>query len=362
MKRVIRCSEDHSAMIIPSILDEFGKNEPGTGCTFIADDGTFVNIYPELDIHEDLCDWVEDNFDIKLKYKDEEYFVREYGWIRLRKDPNMCVVELPNERPTNAEWYSLEEWLEWVEEITSGREISLYINILDTQIYSVEVAFGKEMFTDGLLKMLKGYYTSHRLIASKGVNMKRVIKASQDIIKTYVVKIWYEVDPGHDTAGPVADEEVIFVDAKTKEEAIREAKKEWDGPIDRIDVVGVYSDEDKWDSIPFEADTQVGAADTYKGYEDINDYASNTARDDIEFDIPQIWSIQFFGDKNYMISDCEVHVMARTYAEAEKQAKFLCKVWDYDFEKCTIQYAYLPRSWWNNHEVKLEGFVQYVEE
>ena len=180
MKRVIRCSEDHSAMIIPSILDEFGKNEPGTGCTFIADDGTFVNIYPELDIHEDLCDWVEDNFDIKLKYKDEEYFVREYGWIRLRKDPNMCVVELPNERPTNAEWYSLEEWLEWVEEITSGREISLYINILDTQIYSVEVAFGKEMFTDGLLKMLKGYYTSHRLIASKGVNMKRVVKASFD--------------------------------------------------------------------------------------------------------------------------------------------------------------------------------------
>ena len=199
--------------------------------------------------------------------------------------------------------------------------------------------------------------------------MKRVIKASQNRNKTYVIKIWYEVDPGHDTVGPVADEEILIIDAGSEEEAIAKAEKKWDGPIDRIDVVDVYNNRDEFNaaqksmnSIPFEANTQVEAADMYKGYEDINDYASNTAREDIEFDIPQIWSIQFFGDKNYMISDCEVHVMARTYAEAEKQAKFLCKVWDYDFEKCTIQYAYLPRSWWNNHEVKLEGFVQYVEE
>ena len=165
--------EDASAMIIPAILDEFGSPNPGTGCTFIADDGTFVNIYPQIDTHEDLCNWVEDNFDVEFEYKDEEYFVEGYGWIRLRKDPSMGIIELPNERPNNQQWYSLEDWLDFVEESLNGRELPMYINILGTNIYSVEVQFGKQMFAEDLLNMLKRYYTSGKLVASTQVTASK---------------------------------------------------------------------------------------------------------------------------------------------------------------------------------------------
>ena len=106
----------------------------------------------------------------------------------------------------------------------------------------------------------------------------------------------------------------------------------------------------------------IKSSNGYKGYSNISEYVRNTDRDKIEFEIPQIWSIQFFGDSNYMINDTEVFVMAKTYEEAYKQAKMLCKAWDYSINNAIIQFAFQPRTWWNRHAPQLEGTVQYVED
>jgi len=106
----------------------------------------------------------------------------------------------------------------------------------------------------------------------------------------------------------------------------------------------------------------IKSSNGYKGYSSINEYVRNTDRDEIEFEIPQIWSIQFFGDNNYMINDAEVFVMAKTYEEAYKQAKMLCRAWNYSINDAMIQFAFKPRTWWNRHAPQLEGNVQYIED
>jgi len=89
--------------------------------------------------------------------------------------------------------------------------------------------------------------------------MKRWIHASweQDpFADLYVVKIWYEIDPGHDTLGPVAQEEIIEVVATSPSEALERAKKEWSGPIDRIEIVDINPEEPA-EPLPFDAKTDI---------------------------------------------------------------------------------------------------------
>ena len=168
MKRYIRSDFDNSVNIEGIIIDDFGSRNPGTGCSFIAPDGTFVNIYPKLNIHEDLCDWIEDAVGVELEYKDEEYFIREFGWIRLRTDPHMCIIELPKEQPTRQQWYSLEDWLAYVEDKYSGRVVEIDLSVCDDmRNTNVQYNLGKDYFAEDILRLLKRYYTSGKLYASK---------------------------------------------------------------------------------------------------------------------------------------------------------------------------------------------------
>jgi len=153
-------------------IETFKSSHPGTGCTFIAPDGTFVNIYPELDVHEDLCDWVEEELDIELEYKDEEYFIREYGWIRLRNDPNQCIIELPSEAPFSKQWYSLAEWLEFAES-KHPNGVMLYLDVCDGLDGSVPYEFGTEYFAEDILRICKRYYSSGKLYASTKIQRKK---------------------------------------------------------------------------------------------------------------------------------------------------------------------------------------------
>lgn len=172
MKRMIKASSVVTKDMMNRILADFGSNRPGDGCSFITEDGTFINIYPEIDVHEDLCWWIEDNFDIKLEYEDEEYFIREFGWVRLRVCPTMMIIELPHTRPTNAQWAALEEWLEYIE--YSGKKFRLYLNVCDDyKDTDVEYAFGSEYFTEAIIKILKRYYTSGKLYASTQLKRRK---------------------------------------------------------------------------------------------------------------------------------------------------------------------------------------------
>lgn len=109
--------------------------------------------------------------------------------------------------------------------------------------------------------------------------MKRMIRSSYDPTEAdlYVVKIWYEVDPGHDVAAPEAAEEIIKVVAGSPDEALERAKMSWSGPIDRIEIVDInpseyvpdYDDEEP----PFEFDY----TDSHLPYENYEAHISGSS-------------------------------------------------------------------------------------
>lgn len=74
----------------------------------------------------------------------------------------------------------------------------------------------------------------------------------------YVIRIWYEVDPGHDVAAPEAGQEIITVKAISPQQAMEYAKMQWDGPIDRIEIVDI-NPEDYVEEEPFYASTAINA-------------------------------------------------------------------------------------------------------
>lgn len=60
----------------------------------------------------------------------------------------------------------------------------------------------------------------------------------------YVVRIWHEIDPGHDVAYPEAAEEIFEIMADSPDEAIERAKQYWHGPIDRVEIVDINPEPD----------------------------------------------------------------------------------------------------------------------
>lgn len=69
---------------------------------------------------------------------------------------------------------------------------------------------------------------------------------------TYVIKIWYEVDPGRDAMGPQAAEEIFTTVAGSPSEAMEQVKREWSGPIDRIEIVDINPEDGEYEELPFE--------------------------------------------------------------------------------------------------------------
>ena len=164
----IQASTAISTDVLSAIVEEFGSANPGYGCSFIDANGRFINIYPKLDTHEDLCEYVQDTYDIELPYQDEAYFIKEYGWVRLRSDPNMCIIELPP-KINNPQWYALEDWLEFVEDrCPNGCEI--HVGSLYGSYNSY--ALGTEYFAEDIIKVCKRYYSSGNLFASKQIVAK----------------------------------------------------------------------------------------------------------------------------------------------------------------------------------------------
>lgn len=87
------------------------------------------------------------------------------------------------------------------------------------------------------------------------------VESSYDptVADEYVVKIWYESDEPR-RGLPNASEEVFFTVANSPSDAIEHIKREWTGPIDRIEIVDINPedmDEDDYMEIPFEASTDI---------------------------------------------------------------------------------------------------------
>lgn len=163
MKRYIRSSREIND-IEQLVLDAFKSENPGTGCSFIASNGSYVNIYPKLDTHEDLCYWVEDQLNGSVDAPDEEYFIRNFDWIRLRTPPELMIIEMPKDKPDSKQWWALEDWLLYCEEqYPGGHELNLII-YQDTYPIQEQIDFfGLEVFTEDIINLLKRYYVTHRL-------------------------------------------------------------------------------------------------------------------------------------------------------------------------------------------------------
>ena len=117
--------------------------------------------------------------------------------------------------------------------------------------------------------------------------MKRWIHASYDPAEAdlYVVKIWHEIDPGHDVAAPVAAEEIFTIVANSPSEALEMAKQQWSGPIDRIKIVDVNPEEgeEPFELPFFEASTDIKADSNYYGVGGhFKHYIKNLAKQDAE--------------------------------------------------------------------------------
>lgn len=135
------------------ILKEFGSVIPGDGCIFIAPEGTFINIYPKLDDHEDLCYWLEEH-GFKDTPDDAEWFVDEFKYIRCRNSPHMCFIHLPEE-VTTKQLNSLEEWLE-----TKVFYGAIQIAVPDGKWRKYDL---KKYFPEDIIKIIRRYYSSGTL-------------------------------------------------------------------------------------------------------------------------------------------------------------------------------------------------------
>ena len=135
------------------IKDNFESKNPGEGCIYITKEGTFINLYPEIDSHEDLCYWLEDEFDFELPYEDEEWAIRQFGWVRCRETPiDVNVIELPKEI-TQEQISAIDNWLN---NVVSYNELE--IGIVDNnqiQRYDLE-----EYSPNDILNRIKGFYST----------------------------------------------------------------------------------------------------------------------------------------------------------------------------------------------------------
>ena len=119
--------------------------------------------------HEDLCEYVEDHYNIELPYRDEVLFIREFDWVRLRTDPKMCIIELPAIMSKD-QWYSLEEWLEFVDaRYKHGCKMRV------GALYGTydDYAYGTEYSPKDIINICKQYYGSGSLYASTNIFAKK---------------------------------------------------------------------------------------------------------------------------------------------------------------------------------------------
>lgn len=136
-----------------AILSEWGANTPNDGCIFIHPSGTFINIYPKLDDHEDLCYWLEEE-GFGDNPEDPAWFVDEFKYIRCRNNLHLCFIELPTE-VTRQQVRSLEEWME---------------TKVSTDFLDIEAPNGEwkhynldEYFPEDLIKIIRRFYSSGKL-------------------------------------------------------------------------------------------------------------------------------------------------------------------------------------------------------
>ena len=143
-----------------AIQEHFGQDKPGDGCVFIAPNGKFLNIYPELDDHESLAYWLqEQGFEEEEVTEEAEWFVEAFSYVRCRNSLSQCFIELPIKTITKYQLYSLEEWLE-----TKVNTPTLDIEAPNGEWKNYDL---DEYFPEDIIRLIKRCYASGRLYESQ---------------------------------------------------------------------------------------------------------------------------------------------------------------------------------------------------
>ena len=131
----------------------------------------------------------------------------------------------------------------------------------------------------------------------------RRVKASYNPTEadTYVVKIWHEVE-GMRGGLPSAAEEIFQTVATSPQAALEQVKRQWDGPIDRIEIVDVNPDPNEYEEVPFEASTCVeGTTASGLGQLESLVYEASVMckKGELDCDEAENWIIDYMEDYGY---------------------------------------------------------------
>lgn len=158
-----------------AIQDHFGADTPGDKCIFIAPNGKFINLFPEIDEHEALAEWLKMHKFINVpddkdagRYLDElaevdgtgNFFADFLKYIQCRNDNDLCYIVLPVARPTFDQYECLEKWLNKAVFSKTRKPSQIEITCLDLDMHSYN---SKEYAAEDLIKRIKRCYSSGRL-------------------------------------------------------------------------------------------------------------------------------------------------------------------------------------------------------
>jgi hypothetical protein len=161
--------------IAKAIQDHFGGDTPGDKCIYIAPSGKFINLYPEIEEHDALADWLKTHELISVPegkkastYLDEiaenngtgNFFADLLKYIQCRNDDNLCYLVLPVTCPTFDQYECLTNWLNESVFGKTRKPHQIEITCLDRDMRSYII---KDCTSEYLISRIKRCYGSGKL-------------------------------------------------------------------------------------------------------------------------------------------------------------------------------------------------------
>ena len=156
---------EHKDEVLKQIVDRFGiSGKPGTGGYYILPDGSCVQAKDHLDIDKFLISngYIKKNSKY-LDYHDGSQFLNAIGSIRIRRRGGsdswlLPYLVLPKTRPTEAQYQTLLEWLDFV-----LAKSGIIMVELDDMTFNNSQRY-TNITADEVIKKIKRYYTTGVLV------------------------------------------------------------------------------------------------------------------------------------------------------------------------------------------------------
>ena len=183
------------------LKSSFGETTSRDGSIFIMPDGCFLNM---PDTHGDVLPVLIENGIIDLpadadleNYSYYDYAVDMLGkdlpkffastnlnYIRCNNDPDLCYIEVPENRPTNAQLRSLEQWL--IERVYTLNDKDQCVELSSQFTKDYKQYLLSEYTAEDLIKLIKRFYASGKLYEAKADTEKLIAYAGEDLTNRFL--------------------------------------------------------------------------------------------------------------------------------------------------------------------------------